>query len=106
MGQIKVRVNELLKARELRENRRIMLADVARDTGIAPDSLSELAMGNVSHVSLLNLAKLCEYFKCTTSEVLYYDADPDALDEDEIESRDIVARWDQRYGADEHPPGS
>lgn len=104
MGQITIRVNELIKTRELREGRRLPRTDVARAIGISPETLSELASQQATAVTLDVLARLCAYFQCTTGDVLYYDADPESLDEDELESRDIVARWESVYGADEHPP--
>lgn len=104
MGEITLRVNDLLKGRELREGRRLALADVARDSGIELETLAELLAAQTDSVSLPVLAKLCTYFDCRPDNVLHYDADPEALDEDELESRDIVARWEHVYGVDEHPP--
>ncbi len=106
MGEITLRVNDLLKGRELREGRRLALADVARDSGIAIETLAELVAARAESISLPVLAKLCSYFDCTPDNVLHFDADPETLDEDEMESRDIVARWEDVYGADEHPPQS
>ena len=104
MGQIYVRVNELIKARELREGRRLALAEVAHAVGLSPEMLAALVNNRANDISFEVLAALCDYFQCTAGDVLYYDADPLVLDEDEIESRDIVARWERIYGADEHPP--
>ena len=104
MGEITLRVNDLFKGRELREERRLALADVARDSGIGLETLAELLAARADSITLPVLAKLCTYFDCTPDAVLHYDADPETLDEDELESRDIVARWEHVYGADEHPP--
>ena len=104
MGQINLQVNERIKERELREGRRLTIAEVARDTGISPATLAALINNRADRISLSVLARLCEYFQCTPGDLLHYDADPLALDEDEVESRDIVARWELMYGADEHPP--
>ena len=104
MGQIYVRVNELIKARELAEGRRLALTEVADATGISPEVLAGLATKRARDISLEALAALCNYFQCMVGDVLFYDADPTVLDEDELESRDIVARWERIYGADEHPP--
>jgi putative transcriptional regulator len=104
MGQIVIRVNEMLKGRELREGRRIPLAEIAGTTGISVETLSELIRNRASMISLPVLASLCAYFSCKVGDLIHYDADPVAIDMDEIESRDIVARWESRYGADEHLP--
>ena len=104
MGQIVIRVNELIKARELREDRRLPLAEVAEATGISVETLAELIRNRASVISLPVLASLCAYFGCNAGDIIYYDADPATIEDDEIESRDIVARWENRYGADEHPP--
>ncbi len=104
MGQIVIRVNELLKARELREERRLPLAEVAEATGISVETLAELIRNRATMISLPALASLCAYFGCKAGDIIYYDADPATIEEDELESRDIVARWESRYGSDEYPP--
>lgn len=104
MGQMILRVDELIKARELHDGRRLSIAELAQTTGIAPGALAAMVDNRIDAVGLADLGKLCEYFGCTAGELLYYDPDPEALDEDEVESRDIVARWERTFGADEHPP--
>lgn len=104
MGQMHLRVGELIKARELRDGRRLDIAAVARDAGITPDTLASMIDHSANLVSLDDLAKLCDYFHCTAGELLHYDADPNMVAEDEIESRDIVARWERTFGADERLP--
>jgi putative transcriptional regulator len=104
MGQIVIRVNEMLKGRELREGRRIPLAEIAEATGISVETISELLRNRAGMISLPALATLCAYFSCKVGDLIHYDADPTTVDMDEIESRDIVARWESRYGADEHLP--
>lgn len=104
MGQMKLRIDELIKAAELREGHHLDLDDVSRATGIARDTLASLAANRAEEVALSDLAKLCTYFRCTAGELLYYDADQNVLDQDEVESRDIVASWERTYGADERMP--
>lgn len=104
MGQMNLRVDELIKARELRDGRRVSVAELAHSTGIAPTALAAMVDNRIDTVGLADLGKLCDYFGCTAGELLYYDPDPETLDEDEMESRDIVARWERTFGADEHPP--
>ncbi len=104
MGRMQLRIDELIKARELQERHRLALDDVARATGIAADTLVALAANRVETVSLSDLARLCGYFHCTAGELLYYDAGQDTLGADEVDSRDIVARWERTFGADERVP--
>lgn len=102
MATIKLRVQELLRQREDRENRRIRLAELAQATGIAEDDLQALINNQTDTVSLKALARLCDYFLCTPRELLRYSADEAAADV--VDAREIVNRWEQQYGADEHPP--
>lgn len=81
-----LRVNDLLKGRELRDGRRLALADVARDSGIGLETLAELIAARADSMSLPAPAKLCNYFDCTPDTVLHYDADPETLDANEMES--------------------
>jgi DNA-binding Xre family transcriptional regulator len=104
MGTITPRVDELLREREGREGRRLPLADIAQASGIPLETLAELIARRADTISLSALARLCDFFHCTVDEVLHYDGDPLLHDVDEVESRDIVARWEQVYGVDEHPP--
>jgi putative transcriptional regulator len=104
MGRIRLRIDEIIKARELRDGRQLTTAEIARGTGISPESLTTLVENRVERVALDDLTKLCDYFGCTPGELLHYEADPAMFDEEEVESRDIVARWERTFGADEHLP--
>lgn len=104
MGRIDILIAERIKERELREGRRLPLAEVARAAGVAPGTLASLVDKRATRISFAVLAALCTYFGCTPGDLLHHDTEPDVLDEDEVESRDIVARWERTYGVDEHPP--
>ena len=104
MGQIQLRIDELIKAVELREGHHLDLDDVSRATGIDRETLASLAENRAEDVALSDLAKLCAYFRCTAGELLYYAADQNVPDRDEVERRDIVASWERTYGADERVP--
>ncbi len=104
MGRVRMAIDELMARREAREGRPVTLDEVARDAGVALDTLEGLVSNQVSHVAFATLAKLCAYFGCSTGDLMVYEQEPVALEGDEVESRDIVARWEQTYGADEHPP--
>ena len=104
MGQIQLRIDELIKAVELREGHHLDLDDVSRATGIDRETLASLAENRAEDVALSDLAKLCAYFRCTAGELLYYAADQNVPDRDEVERREIVASWERTYGADERVP--
>ena len=104
MGQITIRIKELIGERELREGRRLTMAEIAGGVGISPATLSGLANNQASRISLTALANLCAYFECGPGDLLHYEVSSSPADADEVESRDIVARWERVYGADEHPP--
>lgn len=102
MSTIKLRVRELLAQREDRENRRIRLTEIAQITGISVNTLTPMLNNQTDRVSLEALAKLCDYFHCTPAEMLRYSAEE--TEEDAVDVREIVDKWEKRYGADEHPP--
>ena len=105
MAPLKLRLHELLRQREDREGRRIRLTEIAQATGISTNVLTPMINNQTDRVSLDALGKLCDYFKCTPAELLRYaNAVEDAADA--VDAREIVNRWEQQYGADEHPPES
>ncbi len=104
MGQITLRVDELLNARALREGKRLELSEVVQATGIAPDAVAAMVDVSATHVALHDLARLCDYLRCTPDMLLHYEADSIPPEAEQIESRDIVAQWERRFGADERVP--
>ena len=104
MGRIVVRIDEKIKERELREGRHLSRNEVARAAGVPGAALASLANNRADRISLDVLARLCAYFECPAGDLLLYEAGEAPQDEDEIESREIVERWERTYGADEHPP--
>lgn len=103
MATITLRLHELLRQREERENRRIRFNEIAQATGISPNTLTPLFNNQTDRVSLETLAKLCGYFHCTPADLMRYQEQADE-GEDAIDARHIVNKWEQQYGADEHPP--
>lgn len=103
MATIKLRLRELLTQRENQLDRRIRLAEVAQATGISVNTLTSMINNQADRVSLQALATLCTYFHCTPGDLFRYSAATDEA-EDLVDARDIVNRWEDQYGADEHPP--
>ena len=104
MGQVSLRVDELIMARELRDGRPLPPDEVARASGVPESTLTAMLSNQVDQVALSDLARLCDYFHCTPGELLHLDQEPDTIEEDEVESRDIVEHWERTYGADERVP--
>lgn len=103
MGRITVQIDEKIKERERQEGRPLSRNEVARAAGVPGAALASLANNRAERISMDVLARLCEYFQCPTGDLLHYQADEPETVEDEIESREIVERWERTYGADEHP---
>lgn len=104
MGRITLRVDELLKARGVQEGKPLELAEVAQATGIAPGVVAAMVDGSAEQVGLKDLARLCDFLRCTPDMLLRYEADSTAPEAEQIESRDIVEQWERRFGADERVP--
>ena len=103
MATIKLRLRELLTQRENQLDRRIRLAEVAQATGISVNTLTAMVNNQADRVSLQALATLCDYFHCTPGDLFRFTAASDDV-EDVVDARDIVNKWEQHYGTDEHPP--
>ena len=103
MPTIKLQLRELLTQREEREKRRIRLAEIAQATGISVNILTPMINNQTDRVSLQSLGKLCDYFHCSPSELLCYSVEDDA-EQDAVDVREIVDKWEKEYGADEYPP--
>ena len=101
MATVKLRVREMLAQREDREQRRIRLTEVAGETKLSVEMLTLMLNNEADQISLTALAELCDYFHCTPGELLRYDGT--VGDDDAVDARDIVDKWEQQYGADEHP---
>jgi DNA-binding Xre family transcriptional regulator len=68
---IHFRVRELLIAKEIREQRRISMREVAGQTGISPQVLSSLtAPGKAVVTNTAFVESLCRYFECGPSDLM------------------------------------
>jgi putative transcriptional regulator len=61
---------------KLMGERRLKIADVARDTGISRGALTRIYHETAERLDIEALDKLCSYFDCTISELLEHAADP------------------------------
>ena len=70
----------LLFRKQQRENRRIPLQEVHRETGIAWSTLQRWDNDDVNRFDTHVLSTLCQYFNCMIGDLLEYE--PDTLPEE------------------------
>jgi putative transcriptional regulator len=61
---------------KLMGERRLKIADVARDTGISRGALTRIYNETAERLDVESLDKLCSYFGCTISDLLEHTPDP------------------------------
>jgi putative transcriptional regulator len=65
-------LKEQIADKEFRENRRITLDEVSRETGISRNTLSRIANSRGVNTTSDNLDRLCKYFSCTLADLAVY----------------------------------
>ena len=71
---IRSKIDDLVRGKEYREKRRLSLATIAKETGLAIGTVQKLRNGDVSRVYLSTLDTLCRYFDVDQiGDVLEYD---------------------------------
>ena len=58
--------------------RKIRVADVARDTGLPRSTVTALYKETAERVELSTIDKLCEYFECEVGDLLRREPDEDS----------------------------
>lgn len=67
------RFSELLMVKARRENRKIHLREVSRETGIAPNTLTSYARNEVMRYDARVLNTLCAYLSCDIVDFLIFE---------------------------------
>ncbi len=67
---IQVNFHRLLSDKELRDNTRYSVAEVARATGLSRQSVYLWLSGEISTVKLASLAAVCRFLGCRPGDVL------------------------------------
>lgn len=62
----------LLADKGIKENRRISIAEVSRNTGIAERTLQAWARNDITRFDTPVIEALCAYFNCSVCELLEY----------------------------------
>ena len=73
---IQNRLKILLAEKELRENRKLTYRTVAKETGLALDTLTAYMMQRVNRFDKSTLETFCNYLSCDVGDILKYSADP------------------------------
>lgn len=62
---VKMKLLEAVALKEMRDNRRISLAEVARDTGLSRQTISRLVnQPDLERIDVNTVSVLCDYFGC------------------------------------------
>lgn len=77
LPKLKNRLFLLINEKEIRENRRITYAQISEATGIGMSVLSRWAQNQVDRFDSHVVVRLCEYFECDLSDLLYIDRSQD-----------------------------
>ena len=72
---IKFKLNELIKAKEMKENRKISQASIAREIGVQRSVISKMVLNSNYVTTTSTLDALCEYFECYIGELIEYTPD-------------------------------
>jgi DNA-binding Xre family transcriptional regulator len=54
------------------DKKKVSMYRVAKDTGVAYSTLWKLNTGKVNSIDFDVLSKLCEYFNCSTSDIISF----------------------------------
>jgi len=68
---MKNRLFELIQEKQQQERRIISASDVARESGVHRFTINNWLKGDISRVDEVTAIKLCQYFKCDLSELVY-----------------------------------
>lgn len=98
MGQITLHLEHALRRHNDHAHTETKLDAIAQHLGLTVgdfDAPENLTLGQLAH--------LCDHLGTTPGELLRYTPSDTHEGETEVESRDIVERWERRYGDDERP---
>jgi len=69
---LRYKLNELIADKEFRERRRVLVQEIAVDTGITRNTLSKLLNQHGASVRTENLDRLCGYFGCRIEDLVEF----------------------------------
>lgn len=69
---IRVHLKKMIAEKELNDNRKITIKEIAEKTGINRMTLSKIINHRDHNTVTDNLAKLCAYFDCSLNELATY----------------------------------
>ena len=77
---VRMDFRRLLAEKELRENTRYAMTDIARATGLSRQAVYAWLNGNMREVRLDNLAAMCRFLDCRPGDLLVLDGEWEAED--------------------------
>jgi DNA-binding Xre family transcriptional regulator len=69
---LRYKLNELIAEKEFRERRRLLVQEIAADTGITRNTLSKMLNQHGASVRTENLDRLCAYFRCRIEDLVEF----------------------------------
>lgn len=69
---LRYKLNELIAVKEFRERRRLLVREIATDTGITRNTLSKILNQHGASVRTENLDRLCAYFSCRIEDLVEF----------------------------------
>ena len=69
---IRYRLNRLIEAWEYKNQRRLTLTELSRETGIFRTTLSRLGGPTPVNTTVENIDRLCSFFRCQVGDVMEY----------------------------------
>lgn len=69
---LRYKLNELIADKEFRERRRLLVQEIAADTGITRNTLSKILNQHGASVRTENLDRLCAYFRCRIEDLVEF----------------------------------
>lgn len=70
---MRTRILQLMAQKQLKEGRIISQATVAAESGITRQTINKWVSGDLHRFDEETITKLCEYFECALSDLLYID---------------------------------
>ena len=69
---LRYKLNELIADKEFRERRRLLVQEIAANTGITRNTLSKILNQHGARVRTENLDRLCAYFRCHIEDLVEF----------------------------------
>ena len=86
--RIKNRLFELIRQKELKENRRITQKEIAEFAGITEHTVMHWVRNQTTRYDTIVLERVCDFFDCELSDLLYFEVTWEDIPEDPDQMED------------------